>query len=538
MKTIQRASSTFLVLSPLMLSLGCGASDAGVSSDDDYEGASTPTPYPGAPDDGSGEGDGLPEEEQDSYFRAPPAATNTYVFVVNPDRDTVSKVNATTQAVYTLPVGVNPTQVLTGENEISVAAVLNNVSHTISLIDVESDEVRSVPIHPDTNYMALRNDARYAVTWFNQAVAEANGQVDGVRSYSSISVVFTGESGADASSTPLTVGLNPRQVAFIADTDQALVLCEDTLALVELSPTPTTRLIRLTTDPDENLSVSEMKVTDNGHYAFLRLAGRSELVVVDLREVDSDLAVSRLALPGVPTDMELSNDQLILVDRASKQLLVYAADAPEDEPEVVYTPENQVVGSIAIAPELGKAILYTTLTSEALVGSPEEGVPLNRFSVWTLGTSKIQLMELVKPVEAILLNHNAGLPVATILHDGTAPSDQEAFNGRDAFSHYYFSDDLVVPAVLEAPIKAVADSPEGTHAFMILEDTLNVVVANYRTRQLAGVTVQSTPAHVGILTGTDLGWVSQEHELGRISFIDPDDNAVTTITGFELNSQP
>jgi hypothetical protein len=31
-------------------------------------------------------------------------------------------------------------------------------------------------------------------------------------------------------------------------------------------------------------------------------------------------------------------------------------------------------------------------------------------------------------------------------------------------------------------------------------------------------------------------WVSQEHELGRISFYDPDDGAFETLTGFELNA--
>ena len=32
-------------------------------------------------------------------------------------------------------------------------------------------------------------------------------------------------------------------------------------------------------------------------------------------------------------------------------------------------------------------------------------------------------------------------------------------------------------------------------------------------------------------------WVSQEHDLGRISFFDPDEGTLETITGFELNSE-
>ena len=34
-----------------------------------------------------------------------------------------------------------------------------------------------------------------------------------------------------------------------------------------------------------------------------------------------------------------------------------------------------------------------------------------------------------------------------------------------------------------------------------------------------------------------LHWVSQDHELGRISFYDADAGTIDTITGFELNSE-
>jgi hypothetical protein len=49
---------------------------------------------------------------------------------------------------------------------------------------------------------------------------------------------------------------------------------------------------------------------------------------------------------------------------------------------------------------------------------------------------------------------------------------------------------------------------------------------------------------VGVLPDLDIAdgdepkaWVSQEHPLGRISFFDPDDTSLETITGFELNSE-
>jgi hypothetical protein len=34
-----------------------------------------------------------------------------------------------------------------------------------------------------------------------------------------------------------------------------------------------------------------------------------------------------------------------------------------------------------------------------------------------------------------------------------------------------------------------------------------------------------------------VAWASQAHELGRLSFYDPDAASLDTITGFELNSE-
>jgi hypothetical protein len=41
---------------------------------------------------------------------------------------------------------------------------------------------------------------------------------------------------------------------------------------------------------------------------------------------------------------------------------------------------------------------------------------------------------------------------------------------------------------------------------------------------------------VGVLPGQSVAWASQAHELGRLSFYDPDSTTLDTITGFELNS--
>ena len=59
---------------------------------------------------------------------------------------------------------------------------------------------------------------------------------------------------------------------------------------------------------------------------------------------------------------------------------------------------------------------------------------------------------------------------------------------------------------------------------------------NYRTLVPSEVRLPSVPVHLGSLPDTNIAFVSQEHNLGRISFFDTDEGDLQTITGFELNS--
>jgi hypothetical protein len=50
------------------------------------------------------------------------------------------------------------------------------------------------------------------------------------------------------------------------------------------------------------------------------------------------------------------------------------------------------------------------------------------------------------------------------------------------------------------------------------------------------VKLKSGAVHMDVLPDTRTIYVSQEHDLGRISFYDADQASLNTITGFELNS--
>jgi hypothetical protein len=50
------------------------------------------------------------------------------------------------------------------------------------------------------------------------------------------------------------------------------------------------------------------------------------------------------------------------------------------------------------------------------------------------------------------------------------------------------------------------------------------------------VPLRSEAIFVGVLPGTETAFVTQEHDLGRISFYDTATEALNTVTGYELNA--
>ena len=75
-----------------------------------------------------------------------------------------------------------------------------------------------------------------------------------------------------------------------------------------------------------------------------------------------------------------------------------------------------------------------------------------------------------------------------------------------------------------------------------MEDQPYLEVLDYVTLLPDEIELKSNPVYVGVLpplegdTDEPPAWVSQDHDLGRISFYEPSSDTLETITGFELNS--
>jgi hypothetical protein len=102
---------------------------------------------------------------------------------------------------------------------------------------------------------------------------------------------------------------------------------------------------------------------------------------------------------------------------------------------------------------------------------------------------------------------------------------------------------LTNPLLLEAEPTGYANGSNGNRGFFIMDGVQSLIQVDYRTLLHETIELKSEPVFVGVLPDIDLvddrdapAWASQEHHLGRISFYDPNDDSLETITGFELNA--
>ena len=100
------------------------------------------------------------------------------------------------------------------------------------------------------------------------------------------------------------------------------------------------------------------------------------------------------------------------------------------------------------------------------------------------------------------------------------------------------------PLKLPAKVDGYAHSTNGSRGYFIMKGEPFLEVLDYQTLLYDEIVLKSDPVFLGVLPDLDENdadeppaWVSQEHELGRITFYDADDDSIETITGFELNSE-
>lgn len=507
-------------LFPLLMVLGGCSADNAVS---DYEyagayddGASTSTS--GAPSDPDDTNEPPPEQEDD-FLKLAPAATDAYVFVANPSRDTVSRISVPSLEVITVEVGDNPTSVETTADYVR-AVTLNEGDDTITIVEAESLDTTEIEVRPGFNRMSLSGDGTWVVAWFD-ADKESEGDPGGIQSFNEVSLVNVGT----RTHIPMAVGFSPNSVRWSEDGRLLVVVSDGSLAVVDLTAaSPEPRLIDLADDPMDAPEAEEVELSPGGEYAFVRQFGANDIVVVDL----AGLTLDRVGVGDEPTDLDLTPDgsHVAVVARSGRQIWRIDATNPYGTPDVIELPADSVYGSILFAGDGDQAVLYTTASRVA------------KFGVWNVAAGTVTERGLEKPVQSVGVSPTGNsLLVFHTLADADDADPDSPFYGEWALTQIDLTDFRPNPLLLPAEPTGYSMSSDGRYGFFIMEGQPYLETLVFESLLYEEKKLPSNPVHVGVLPDTVVAFASQEHDLGRISFYDADADTLDTITGFELNSQ-
>ena len=287
----------------LVLAAGCsgGADEEGkVGGNNGYYGNN-------GGDNGGGEGGGsdddfVPEQEEEFEFSAP-AVVDNRIYVANETLNSVAVIDSESLAISTRQVGFRPTTIAGPDlrraepaDQASVM-VLNEGSHSVSVLATGSEAVATVPVMPRSNRLALDPTGRMALTWYDPEAAKAS---DPAGDLSSVSVVT-----AEAS-YQIAVGFHVREVVFDDAGQRALVLTDDGISKLDLAnlsgdavapPTPVVPPEYQTSQPED----LEVLIGPDGNWAVTRSASFRGAVLLEIDTGKHHF----LPLPEIPTDVDL-----------------------------------------------------------------------------------------------------------------------------------------------------------------------------------------------------------------------------------------
>jgi len=509
---------------PAAAAAGCAASDYGAESargdDDDSYYGDDDAPSDGGDAEADDDSEPPPEEEND-FVSARPAGADHFVFVVNTQRDTVSKIHAETLAVSTLPTGARPIQVEASADG-RFAVTFNADSDDVSVVDVVADTVSDVPVREDLDAISMAPDGAHVIAWYDAARAEEDPDPTGVHSFNDVTVVDL----EDLSTVSFAVGFNPVEVEFTPDGQLAVLVSDGAISLIDLSvPTADMRaeLVTISEDPLDPPAVEELEVTPDGRFAYGRVREVDALVAVDLETRD----VMTIPAGEDPSDMDLTpdGDQVVVVSRGTQELLVFDSHDPLVEPRVVPVPAEVTAGSVYLSPTGGAAVVYSTAVRQ------------DRFGYWEIADDTIDVYPLVKPVAAARVVPGGESVIFFHTLEDAEGAEPGPYSNQWSLSLVRLDDFLVEPVILEDEAEAYVDSDDGRYGVFLMAENRHLGVIDYGHLLVDDVEVPSIPRHLGMLPVGGLAYVSQEHPLGRISFLDPGALSTTTVTGFELNSE-
>ncbi|MFM2161756.1 MAG: hypothetical protein RLZZ383_1268 [Pseudomonadota bacterium] len=474
--------------------------------------------------DTGGAGGGAPAETEDDRLALRPSETDRYVFVANPDEDSVTRIGVTTLSVRTVSVGRQPTAVLVTPDW-QTAVVFNQGDATVTLLDAETLEAREISVRANLNHLVLSPDGRWALLWHDVAAESSNDPAPtGAASYNEISAIDL----ASGDHHPLVIGFSAKTLQFTPDGSLALATADASLATIDLSGDRPVPAFLPIADPLSPPVAAEVEVSRDGAFAFLRQQNVDALTVVDLVSRD----VYAVPVGAGPSDLDLTPDgqHVVVVSRDAAEVARFEAADPFAIPVVTPIAGGTPLGSILLH-DNGSAVLYTNATA------------LDRYATWNLDEPEMFLQPLVKPATSMARTPDGdGLLVIHGRTDNPDGSTPTPYRNKPALSLVRLDDQRTNTLSLVDDISGYATSSDGTRGYAILDGRAYLEILDFETLIYEELALRSPAVFVGTLPDLEPedgdqppAWVSQQHPLGRITFYDADDASSQTLTGFALN---
>jgi hypothetical protein len=516
---------------------GCGDSESGVGNG---------VGLPNNPGDGgnngtnnggfnNGSNNGFePEPEERFNFQAPQPSRN-YVFVANTALDTVARIDGDTLEIVSVEVGDEPT-VVRAWAESDVAAVLNEGSDDVSIIHSGSEriEVVTLPIREGFNALIMAPGGEYALAYLDYT-DYAPG--DDLGRFQDVNLIRLREGEEEVFN--VAVGFRVLEVEFDEEGERAFVITEDGISVIRMDDVrrdTSAQPIAVSSDLSEDaLAVDrEVEITRDGSLALVRSSVLEGVNLINLR----DRALVQVALPGVPTDLDLYPDsaRAVAVLKGPRQVASLELGELLEDPEAVTlidVPEGPL-GLAAVDFEADLALLYSVTE-----GSPQ----ITRLE---LDTGAQVVWDVRKALRGVHISPSGDR--AMLFHAAIdTPRSNDAADVYLANSHAYTLLDLQTgfTKLQTAPTEPgeFVFSGDNRFVFVVLNDVAAQVRQVDRVQmesfRVDSYTLGSPPEHIGLLPSDTLQriYVSQQHPVGRMTFIDIETGESRTVTGYELNSQ-
>ena len=527
--------------------LGCGDSMSDSEMAMDYPGEPTSSARQD-PDDSEG-GAGMDSagpnseepfipEEEDDFRLQPPAASRTFVFVANTDLNSVARIDSITLQITTLDVGLEPTLVRTNTMG-DTAVVLNEGSDDVSIIYADRDDlVVQVDVTPGANELLLSPNGDYAIAFYDDKQAELG---DDPGSLSDATLVRL----HDATAYNLVVGLHIREVEFDDAGQRAFFVTDDGVAIVEMDTVSADLFvppIRVTLDVVSEAGAvdREVEVTADGDYGLVRVSTQSVLRLVNLETGKID----ELDLGAIPTDLDLlpDGDEVVTVLRrtstiteepsSSEVVIIPLPDGFSDSDTLRhYNLGEEVIGLAQYIPQSRQMALYSTLNEN------------DHLTLLDLDSGISNTFALRKGIECVNVSPDGRrlLVMHTKLPGEPIAGTPEYLGQSYAYTVFNLDNDSARLIITETLPGDFVFANDDTNVFILLSDVSRDVRAVEWTNLVSGrdttVPLRRFPQSIGVIPATNRIYVAQEHEVGRMAFIDTETGEVREVTGYHLNSR-